>query len=88
VLARTDYDCELERQQRLAAEANYLSARELSREVSRRLGLDPESVFNALTFIPDNMLSLLHSPEGWSALAAYAAAELGAADPSYRPTRH
>lgn len=79
---------DVQREKRLAARAQYLSARELAREVAPRFGCPPDEAFDALTYVPDNMLTLLHSPEGWSALAEYAAARLGVAAPGYRPTCH
>ena len=75
-------------QVRLAARAQFLSACQLSRELAPVLRLDDGRVFDVLTYVPDNMLSLLHSPEGWAALAEFVAAELGAPSPSYLPTRH
>lgn len=77
-----------EEQVRLAARAQFLSACQLSRELAPVLRVDDGRVFDALTYIPDNLLSLLSSPEGWAALAEFVAAELGARSPSYLPTRH
>lgn len=61
---------------RLAELARFVSAQVLAADVAGELGEDRESVWDSLTLIPDNMLSLLDHPQGWSALAAYLADDL------------
>lgn len=68
--------------------ATYRSARALACDVAGAADLSADMVFEALTFVPENMLGLLASPEGWSALAQYVAADLGLFCLCYRPTVH
>lgn len=75
-------------QERVAKRATLRSAYQLSREVAPLLSMDEEAFFHELTHVPDNMLSLLDSPEGWETLAAWVASNLGAAAPGYQPRRH
>lgn len=74
--------------QRQDAEAQVACAYELANQIADAAGLCPEQTFDALTFIPDNMLSLLNSPEGWAALAQFVAADLGVQGLNYRPQVH
>jgi len=68
--------------------ATYRSARALSADLAGAADLSADAAFEALTFLPENMLELLASPEGWSALAQYVAGELGLTPFGYRPTVH
>lgn len=77
-----------EEEERLASRANLLSAYRLSDELAPLLGVAPGEVFDALTDVPDNMLGLLCTPEGWSMLAEFVAGRLNIASPAYRPTLH
>lgn len=70
------------------ARAQLASARELSRQYAPLLGVSPAEVFDELTQVPDNMLALLNSPEGWAALASYIAIDLGDSQPFFAPTVH
>lgn len=72
--------------QRLAADAQYRCALALSDALAPVLRCTSAQVFDALSYVPDNMLSLLCSPEGWSALAQFVAADLGAPCLNYKPT--
>lgn len=73
-------------EQRIAARAQYLSAWRIADELAPLLGVTPEDVFSALTYVPDNMLGLLCTPEGWAMLAEFVAGRLNIASPSYKPT--
>lgn len=73
---------------RLVELARFVSAQVLAADVAGELGEDRESVWDSLTLIPDNMLSLLDHPQGWSALAAYLADDLRRAPTGYAPTVH
>ena len=42
----------------------------------------------SLFAIPDNLLTLLDSPQGWTALAGFVSADLGAPPPDYCPVLH
>ena len=77
-----------EAQQRLDADAQYKSALALSRALSPRLGLTEAECFDAMCTIPDNLLSLLCSPQGWTAIASMVAADHGRADPGFMPALH
>jgi hypothetical protein len=70
------------------ARAQCLSAIQLWSDIAAQWRVGADLVSDALTLIPDNMLTLLHSPEGWSALAEYVAAGLGVLRHCYVPTRH
>ena len=73
---------------RLADLARFVSAQVLAADIAGELGEDQATVWNSLTLIPDNMLSLLDHPQGWSAMAAYLADELRRAPTGYSPTVH
>lgn len=64
------------------------SANQLVSGLSARTGIASGVLLRALSYLPENMLSLLDYPEGWSALAEFVAADLGLAPFGYRPTVH
>ena len=64
------------------------AARELSSQIAGSLSADADTVLDRLTYVPDNMLVLLQSPEGWVALAEYVAADLGLGPVGFAPTIH
>ena len=74
--------------ERVAADAQIASARALADAVAPMLRRTSGEVFDALTYVHDNMLPLLTTPEGWSALAQLVAADLGAPCLNYKPTVH
>jgi hypothetical protein len=41
-----------------------------------------------LAQMPPNLLNLLESPQGWTALASMVAAEVGQPEPGFKPTVH
>lgn len=45
--------------------------------ITNSLGADFDDVWHILTHLPDGYLRLLESPEGWVALSAIVAAEIG-----------
>ena len=61
---------------------------ELANQVASAGNLCPERTFDALTYVPQNMLGLLSSPDGWAALAQLVAADLGVERLDFRPTVH
>lgn len=67
--------------------ARYASALELATLVADRSALSFSEAWDALTFVPDNMLSLLDSPQGWSSLASWIAADCGVTI-NLKPTLH
>lgn len=68
--------------------ATVVSARHLASGLAARTGVAACVLFDALAYVPENMLSLLDYPEGWSALAEVVAADLGMGPVGFRPTVH
>jgi hypothetical protein len=68
--------------------ARQVCACTLIEEVAGQLGVEAMHVWGAMSTVPENMLSLLDSPQGWTALAGFAAAELGLAAPDFMPRVH
>lgn len=64
------------------------SAVTLAREVAATLGVPLEDAWWSLCNVHDNMLALLDSPQGWSALAGYIACDLGLDAADYLPKVH
>jgi hypothetical protein len=75
-------------EQALAERARYHAALELAEQLGPLFAVTQAEVFDALCTIPDNMLSLLETPEGWAALAGYLAADFRMPLISYQPTIH
>ena len=71
----------------LAEQAQHLVAEELARQVAPTLDRSPAVVFGALCQVPENLLILLHSPQGWTVLCGYLATALDS-DLSFIPTVH
>lgn len=69
-------------------DAQAIAAGELARSIAPLIKSDVDRVWDALCRVPDNMLDLLHSPQGWMALASFIASDLGAEPPDYEPTKH
>jgi hypothetical protein len=69
-------------------DADYICATEISRSAGGLIGVSEAEAFDALTFVPENLLPLLQSPEGWAALAGLIANGLGAEPPAFMPTVH
>lgn len=69
-------------------DAQAIAAADLAAAIAPRLRSDFDEVWDALCRVPDNMLDLLHSPQGWMALASFIASDLGAEPPDYEPTKH
>ena len=68
--------------------ARQVSAFALIDDLAAALGMPSKLVWQSLSTLPDNMLSLLDSPEGWTALAAFVACDLGVSAPDYLPAVH
>ena len=66
----------------------YEAARAMARDLAPWLGVTEGDVFEALHTVPDNMLPLLRSPDGWAALASFVAADFGVALNTYTPAIH
>lgn len=64
------------------------SAWALAGQLAPVVNATAEEIYGVLGTIPDNMLELLKSPQGWTALAGYVAGDLGRRMPDYRPTLH
>lgn len=67
---------------------DYLCAAEISRHAGGLIGVSESDAFDALTLVPENLLALLQSPQGWTTLAGMIAADLGADLPAFQPTVH
>jgi len=48
----------------------------LAQDIAARFDFDIEAVWETMSFIPNNSLVLLSSPQGWTAIADHVAAEL------------
>ena len=70
------------------ASARLSAAHALCRALSGHANIGAGEVFRALEGVPDNLLFLLDSPDGWTALAEYLGANLGKPSMQYRPTVH
>lgn len=68
--------------------AQSISAQTLANEIGPRLHVLADEAFLCLLKIPDNLLSMLNSPDGWSTLAAFIAADIGVTPVDYSPTVH
>ena len=68
--------------------ARFVSADALARDVAGMLGLDFCDIWGSVIRIPDNVLTLLDSPQGWTALGAFVAEDFGCELPGYAPTVH
>lgn len=66
-----------------------LTAMCLARIVSNHYEIAPEFALGQLFHIPDNMLHLLDSPQGWTTIGEYIAIQAGKTDNSaFTPTIH
>jgi len=65
-----------------------VSAMTLAEDVAGLLGVPAEVAWDALCTLPENMLGLLDSPQGWTALASFIACDLRMDAPDYRPRVH
>jgi len=68
--------------------AQSVAAQTLADTVAPMLGCLADDAFYSLLKIPNNLLPMLHSPEGWSALAAYIAGDQGLPPLNYFPAVH
>lgn len=59
-----------------------------ARTVSPSLRIDEREIFDALSCMPDAMLEMLESPEGWAELAAIVVDEQGGSASACQPVRH
>jgi hypothetical protein len=60
----------------------------LARDVAELLDTNVGETWWSLCNVHDNMLALLESPQGWSALAGYIACDLGLGAADYAPVVH
>ena len=68
--------------------AQSVAATVLAGEVAALTGVAPAEAHHCLLTVPDNMLMLLDSPQGWTVLAGFIAGDLGVAAPNYKPKIH
>lgn len=69
-------------------DAQAVAAATLSHDLARKSDMSVNQVWDCLTAVPDNMLALLHSPQGWTALASLVAADNGVPEPLLTPSIH
>lgn len=60
----------------------------LAMSIVNALESDFEKVWRVMTYLPDGYLRLLESPEGWAALSAIVAADLGISSVPVNPAIH
>ena len=60
----------------------------LAVKITEALSADYNDVWRTLTHLPDGYLPLLESPEGWAALSAIVAMDLGFAIVPFIPLTH
>ena len=60
----------------------------LAVKITEALGDDYNDVWRALSHLPDGYLPLLESPEGWAALGAIVASDLGFRSVPVIPLKH
>lgn len=60
----------------------------LASDIARASSFDFAQVLDALTLVPQEMLCLLQSPQGWSELAQCVATDLGVESINYHPQIH
>ena len=60
----------------------------LALSISMALQTDFDEVWQIMTYLPDGYLRLLESPEGWAALGAIVAADLGISSVPVVPAIH
>ena len=68
--------------------ARYCAGFMLTRQIAPLIGATETEVWQALCTVPEPMLDFLQTPEGWSALARYIAADFDGPALNYMPTRH
>ena len=68
--------------------ARQVAAWSLVEELAVALAMPSHMVRQSLASVPGNMAFLFDSPEGWTALAAYVAHDLGVRAPDYLPAVH
>lgn len=69
-------------------DVQFTCAAHLVRALAPNLRIDEREIFDALTCVPDSMLDMLKSPQGWTELAAHVSADLGCDPINYSPTVH
>lgn len=72
----------------LAYWAREIVACQLIEDAAGHLGVASHDVWACLCSVPENLLSLLDTPQGWTMLAGFAAAELGVDAPDFMPAVH
>lgn len=72
----------------LDVRADQQAAATLINDVAGLLDMPASLVLDVMCTVPENMLTLLDSPQGWKALAGFVAAELGVSPPDYAPGVH
>lgn len=68
--------------------AQFASAETLGAAICDTFDLHFADVWQSLCHVPENMLALLDSPQGWSVVAGFVAHDCGHDLPDYAPTVH
>lgn len=63
-------------------------ARHLATEISQRSDLTRDEAWRSLSYVTNEQLALLDTPEGWTELAAWVAADRTVPEPNLSPTIH
>ena len=82
-LAVSNQPHDLSEEQAMACAGEWLAVK-----IADALGADYNDVWRVLTHLPDGYLPLLESPEGWAALGAIVATDLGFATVPVIPLTH
>lgn len=75
-------------EQRQAVHSVYMAGCRLSDDLAPLLGKHSDEVFEVLGTMPNEMLSLLATPQGWTTLAIYVAGRFNLPAPAYAPKIH
>lgn len=87
-VVRTPDEIEQEALNRAYADAQLTTSRALARLLSAHLGITEDEAWGSICTVPDNLLSLLCSPQGWTAIADMVAADNQLAGSAFLPTVH
>lgn len=68
--------------------ARGICASHLAHHLASLFGVPERKTWNAMTYVPDNLLMLLDCPEGWAILANILAADLKVPLQAYAPVIH
>jgi hypothetical protein len=85
---KIEADAFREYEERLAADAVVVSAGALAAAVSRSADVPYADAWDHMLSIPDNLLHLFATPEGWATIGAHVAIQCGRGPVVVRPSVH